>query len=905
MGDVMNDASFPTRRYAYEEPQTAAAPMAASANATSAVTGLQRFIKGIDAAVTPLSQEDAALLGDDFATDVLLQGKAPMTARDVMRALTELARDQHSWTSFLVADGGKIPWSDDTKDLPRRLRFVLVWGGPQAARVLVSTSRALDDAETFLQVIGWDKTHGVYNFYERRGAAWTWAGNSDHSLDPRARGKGPFDSHVNGALNMKELKFPWPHWHSQSSTIDECLAPDDPLRQDADFRQRQGAQVFELNVVRPGIRQLQEARLARFIHGDILTQVPILLRQILTTTTINLAAAPEESALVDEEGAVHLPTTLLFDKDILIDVLGLPGALYKRALTAFDFHLVDKEAGFRRAGDTHFAFIVPEPAFEDVDLARLLLQEQVITPRLLACLKMVDFPNPIFSARRESLLRHVPAEARRAGGAWDLTDALSSAILKAAALLPPDSPEAEFAANWSLGDDFQRHFEDRIKQLCDAVAVRVRTEEGAFELIQLADSRRRLFRKRPLAEFSLTLPVTNIPDGAPSLQLTISGRIEQIKPKEPITMFDPPGFLDDLKEHQRQAWSDWISGQLDEARAGRPDVFANDGPREQFFNTKGVTLDADQTEHDILWTAFPRSVTLASVSDRQRWRKADSSRDLQDEYCEWSVERGADGNIRRVTFTCEGPEYWEFLANTDPQAALELYRLFISPQVQLSDLFPRGESEGYESRNKWNSTTVNGAMHLIQVNNSLSAEIELAGGSSVVRKISGRVLTSEQELIACGRYGQDTRHSDPHIGAMVNSLTRQKADVTLANPVGIYFGGLDTTGWKTPDGADPQQFWTYLRGTDKKPVRASFEVPASHGYTVSNITTGSNQKIEFGAQIADHIQMKLTGLAHKFGRSAVEPFTGCRKRLPQVAPLAAGSPSVADVLSARRPRSYR
>jgi hypothetical protein len=41
----------------------------------------------------------------------------------------------------------------------------------------------------------------------------------------------------------------------------------------------------------------------------------------------------------------------------------------------------------------------------------------------------------------------------------------------------------------------------------------------------LAESRRREFRRRPLAEFRLTTPVTNIPENAPLLELTVDGRV--------------------------------------------------------------------------------------------------------------------------------------------------------------------------------------------------------------------------------------------------------------------------------------------------------------------------------------------------------------------------------------------
>lgn len=362
----------------------------------------------------------------------------------------------------------------------------------------------------------------------------------------------------------------------------------------------------------------------------------------------------------------------------------------------------------------------------------------------------------------------------------------------------------------------------------------------------------------------------------------------------PLSKFDPPGFLGDFTDAHKKAWSEFISDQFDRAARGNPEELDFDGPREQFFNPLKVDADADAKEVNITWVAFPRNVTVSTVSDKQRWRRADASRDLQDEYCEWSVERDPETDkLVRVTFTCEGPEYWSFLANSAPDVALALYRQFVSPKVEKKDLFsPSGR---YNPRNKWNATTVNGAMHLIQRNNTLTAEIELAAGASVIRVIDGRELTGEQELIACGRYGGEERHSDPHIGALVNSLTRQKADVTLANPVGLYFADLNTAGWETPDGSDPKAYWKYVRGTAEKPVRAVYEVPEGAGFVLGDIKI-QGQPINFAAQITDFINMKLTGVGTRFGKSPTQPMTGCRR--PKAAPEAEAieSLSVRDFL---------
>ena len=171
-----------------------------------------------------------------------------------------------------------------------------------------------------------------------------------------------------------------------------------------------------------------------------------------------------------------------------------------------------------------------------------------------------------------------------------------------------------------------------------------------------------------------------------------------------MNRFDPPGFLDDLTEPQREQWSVWISQQIDEAAAGQPLVFDFDAPRPRFFNALTTPPAADAVERDIMWKAFPRIIELEAASDAERWETADGSRDVQDEYCEWSVTRdSASEKITRVTFTSEGPEYWQFLAFVNMPRVVELYKKHVDTRVKTQDLV---DSQGrYNPRNRWNRST--------------------------------------------------------------------------------------------------------------------------------------------------------------------------------------------------------
>ncbi|MFE9425619.1 hypothetical protein ACFYNO_21925 [Kitasatospora sp. NPDC006697] len=349
-----------------------------------------------------------------------------------------------------------------------------------------------------------------------------------------------------------------------------------------------------------------------------------------------------------------------------------------------------------------------------------------------------------------------------------------------------------------------------------------------------------------------------------------------------LPSYAPPGNLTDLDANGKAAWNTFISDSVDQAVKGPdPGQALNDSPRGQFYDLTKTDTAADATQATVTWTAFPRIIKVNSISDPQRWQRADASRDVQDEYCEWSVFRDTSGKITKVTFTCEGPEYWSLLAQTDPAAVLALYRTHIDPGVQHGDLFTvAGE---YKPRNRWNDSTTNGAMHLVQANNTLGAEIELAAAASIVRVINGQPLSTEQELIQCGKYGQAERNSDPHIGGAVNALARQKADISLADPVGLYFNDLATDGWATPDGSDPKSYWSYQRGDATHPVRAVYEVPQGRNFTVGDITI-NGRPIRFGAQIADFITIKLTATACRFGLSTAAPQTAC-VQFPQPSPV--------------------
>jgi hypothetical protein len=503
-----------------------------------------RFLLGLDDAPRPMTPaEMAQWLNDPLATLVLRRGVLPQTLDDLLAQLDRFNAEPTGvpvQASYLVGDGSQIHWTPASSGLDRRLRFAITRaaaGGEVA--LLISTGLVTDSADLFLQVLAWDPVNQVYNYYLRQQPAWVWSGSSIHALAPETRGRGPFDSHVNGSLVMKELKAPWSNWQSVRAHVDAALAPDDPVRQAPLFRDRKNAEVFQISVVQPGVSRWNRARLARARGPDgTVADIPYFMRQVLETTTVNLASSDLESRLVRPDDRVALPITFFLNSDALINTLDLEpalapptveGHLYLESLRRYDFALADE--GFREAGDTYFAFLVPEPAFEDLDVLRKLLEAGVVTARFAASLLMVDFPNPIYSERRRRLMAYVPATARVTGQGSDLPATMAAAIADAARTLPADSPEREFLAWWGVPEDrWRAECTARIERYVAAVVARLATPAGFDDYVRLAESRRREYRRLPLNEFRLTLPTTSIPADAALLRMNEDGTVGAKQP---------------------------------------------------------------------------------------------------------------------------------------------------------------------------------------------------------------------------------------------------------------------------------------------------------------------------------------------------------------------------------------
>lgn len=115
------------------------------------------------------------------------------------------------------------------------------------------------------------------------------------------------------------------------------------------------------------------------------------------------------------------------------------------------------------------------------------------------------------------------------------------------------------------------------------------------------------------------------------------------------SFFSTPDQVQDFAPpYHESSWSAYVSRIVD-TKAAEGGV--------RFYNPTRIVPTAQPALAEISWSIFPQR--LMGLTDEARWAEADrnfSRRDTQDEYCEWSVERNAEGKLIKVVFTCEMPE---------------------------------------------------------------------------------------------------------------------------------------------------------------------------------------------------------------------------------------------------------
>jgi hypothetical protein len=343
--------------------------------------------------------------------------------------------------------------------------------------------------------------------------------------------------------------------------------------------------------------------------------------------------------------------------------------------------------------------------------------------------------------------------------------------------------------------------------------------------------------------------------------INVSGWIAQAMPGAPSFFYNPE--TTDIPQNSGTALVQWgaFPGRLDQYYSAEPP----NPPTAPHTLSQAQIYELADTGYYLNGCArisFPPIPTV--ICPQADWNQGTKTfgpygpRGWLDEYCEWSAARDANGNLLRIDFACENPEYWNTLWKVSPQRVRDLYQSVLNfdvppdraVTVTLQDLIlylngqpvidPETKNPVYNPLNRFNSGPValrtgspagftGGAMHLTSTPNTLQTELGLAGAATVqYQPPQGTGNSNAQYLICCGNYGQEYRHSDPHIGQSVNQVVGgqfvpgQNFLACLANPVGLYIQTLSNPGQfsfgphinpaRLPGGAQASDIWQPVRG---------------------------------------------------------------------------------------------
>lgn len=509
---------------------------------------LYRFVDGVDSCMQAMSAAEIAALTDPFAVNVLAkgQGKAaawPNTVEAIVALVAAIPNFAANQRSYLLGEGGQITTAVAPRDAERNLRYVVSWGSNATPTVFLSaapTGTHPGQPAGFLQVIGYDAQHNRFNYYEyianpgQATRSWAFAGNSDNARVAQTAGRGCMQCHINGALNMKELTTPWNNWNSPAATISAGNIPqavaDDPL-----YVQATGADRFQTSFQSLQTRYSQ-GLVSLSIRNGVISNVPDLLRRLITTTTVNFVATPR--AVTD---TVQVPSDFFLNQSAFgtsqINLafaappsFTLTTTRYTAFLSGNGFALQQLDANnqvlYQQPGGNFFALFTPGPAFEDVAVLQQLVNLKVIDANFAAAVLLVDFPNPVFSATRSSLMKYAQqistAKTLTTGDNAQGVPAQFIALVKAAAATQPACDTTALLActaeqqflYYAGQSDWKTRATGQVNPYFAAVAQRLGTDAGTRDYLTLWASRQAQFAAAPgvgnLDEFSLLLPCNTL-----------------------------------------------------------------------------------------------------------------------------------------------------------------------------------------------------------------------------------------------------------------------------------------------------------------------------------------------------------------------------------------------------------
>ena len=353
-----------------------------------------------------------------------------------------------------------------------------------------------------VEMIAFNESAGVFNYYETDGTTLNFFGSSKDMLkgtgnagDRRCAG-----CHVDGGLVMKELDTPWMHWEGHENTPG---AEDFVKKHAKNLGSKTSGAELE-GVVKSGNEKWNKTRIATLKAAG---KVDALLKPLFCTNEFNLDNGADFGSPVTGGPGGSEISRIPFDS-LLDPQLKSFGSI---SIEFADYDAQIKSNGQRVEGvpnaiDTFFDYTFVERAAIDNDYVEQLVAAGIIDADFVKDVLMVDFTRPVFSSDRCALADFAPtlsgedlkADKVRAGFIASLEAETPTATSPAGALLNNLKTTGDAAAHDAKVDAFIA--------ACTALGSKPFVQNA----LQITSLNRSQARQLPIVEFDATMPTDSL-----------------------------------------------------------------------------------------------------------------------------------------------------------------------------------------------------------------------------------------------------------------------------------------------------------------------------------------------------------------------------------------------------------
>jgi hypothetical protein len=364
------------------------------------------------------------------------------------------------------------------------------------------------DLPSNVEIIGFDASRGVFNYYETDGDTINFFGTSADMLQGPGQGgdRRCANCHVTGGLVMKELAAPWLHWEGDTTT---------PGASDliAEHAETFGSQSDGIEMESITLAGNQEWNRTRFELLREATSTREVLRPLFCTEQVNIRNASSSPGDSRSGDVASLP---------------LSGPLFRETLGFGSFRdflpeqydAVIRANGQRLEGlpaefiETHFGLAHIVEGEVNLGYRDVLIDEGVLDRPLIAAVDAVDLTRPVFSEDRCGLLEHVPALTSDQLTADNVRQGLIDNLRAAGAA--PGTAEGELLRNLEgdaekIGSDAATRFKAACEARTDTVTVQSMEVPGFLvDYMRVVSLVRNQARALEVFEFPTTLPTDHL-----------------------------------------------------------------------------------------------------------------------------------------------------------------------------------------------------------------------------------------------------------------------------------------------------------------------------------------------------------------------------------------------------------